>query len=115
MSFFVLGDENIKWWGNLIVLLMVFAPPVAGVVLGVRSARSGNRGGTHAAAVAAALIAFAIMFWYAANYPYNGESGAMPMTLAAISAVLVAAAIEGGSYWVHSRHQGTIHGPRAAG
>jgi hypothetical protein len=115
MSFFVLGDENIKWWGNLIVILMVFAPPVVAAVLGVRAAQSGNRLGTHAAAVAGALMAFAIMFWYAANYPYNGESGAMPLTLATLTAVLVAAAVEGAWQWFSSHHHGTTHRPRAAG
>jgi hypothetical protein len=114
MSFFVLGDEDIKWWGELIVMLMVFAPPVAAAVLGVRAGRSGNGLGTHAAAVAAASMAFVIMFWYLANYPYNGESGAMPLTLAVITAVLVAAATEGGWYWFRSRQHPTTHRPRAA-
>jgi hypothetical protein len=60
-------------------------------------------------------MAFVIMFWYTANYPYNGESGAMPLTLAATTAVLVAAAVESGWYWFRSRHHGMTHRPRAAG
>ncbi len=86
---------------------MVFAPPVAAVVLGVRAAQSGSELGTHASAVAAASTAFVIMFWYRANYPHNGESGAMPLTLAAITAVLVATAIEGG--WTSTQRETHSH------
>ncbi len=95
----MLGDENIKWWGDLIVLLMVFAPPLVGAVLGARSARSGNQPGMHAAALGGSWVAFIIMFWLMANYPYNGESGAMPISLGVITAVAVAAVVEGW-YWL---------------
>lgn len=103
MSFFVLGDENIRWWGDLIVLLLVFAPPLVGAVLGGRSARAGNLPGAHAAALASSWVAFVLMFWLMANYPYSGESGAMPILLAAITAVVVAAGVEGW-YWVRTPH-----------
>ncbi len=107
MSFFVLGDENIKWWGDLIVLLLVFGPPLVGAVLGARSARSGSLPGVHAAALASSWVAFVIMFWLMANYPYNGESGVMPMSLGVISGVVLAAAVEGW-YWLRT------HRPRGA-
>jgi hypothetical protein len=114
MSFFVLGDENINWWGELIVGVMVLAPPVAAALLGVRAARSGNRLGTHAAAVAGGWLTFLIMFWYAANYPYNGDSAVVPVTLGIISALLVAAAVESVCYWLVDHHDGTTRPPSAA-
>lgn len=107
MSFFVLGDENIKWWGELIVAVLVVAPPIAGLLLGVRSALSGNRLGAHAAAVAAAWLAFWIMFWYLANYPYNSESGAIPLSVAAVTAVVVGAGVEGW-YRLRGRRSGGL-------
>ncbi len=96
----MLGDENIKWWGDLIVLLMMFAPPLVGAVLGARSARSGNQPGVHAAAALGGWwVAFVITFWLMANYPYAGESGAMPIFLGVIIGVAVAAVVEGW-YWL---------------
>lgn len=68
-AFFVLGDENITWWGGVLVLLLAFGPPAVGAVLAARSALSGNRAGAHACAVAAAWWAFWIAFWYLANFP----------------------------------------------
>lgn len=115
MSFLVLGDEDIKWWGELVVAVMVVAPPGAAGLLGVRAGRSGNRLGMHAAAAAGGWLTFLLMFWYAANYPYNGESTVMPITLGIISAVLVAFAIESVWYWSAGRHDGTPRQPRAAG
>ena len=103
MGFFVLGDENIKWWGDLIVLVLVFAPPLAGAAIGARSARAGNLPGVHAAALASSWVAFVIMFWLMANYPYNGESGAMPISFAVITGVVVAAGVEGW-YWLRRSH-----------
>ncbi len=94
MAFFVLGDENISWWGSVIVLLLAFAPPVAGAVLGVRSALSRNPRGAHASAVAAAWLAFWFAFWYLANYPYNSESAAVPLWLSAVVAAVAGAAVE---------------------
>lgn len=94
MAFFVLGDENIRWWGSAIVLLLAFAPPAAGAVLGVRSALSGNRFGAHACAVAAAWFAFGVAFWYLANYPYNSESAVAPLWLGAVAAAVAGAAVE---------------------
>ena len=94
MSFVVLGDENIKWWGNLVFAVMVLAPPLAGIVLGGRSALSGNRVGAHAGAIGAAWLGFWIVFWYLANYPFNSESGAVPLSLAAVAAIVMGAATE---------------------
>ncbi len=106
MAFFILGDENIKWWGDLIVLLMVLGPPLAGFALGIRSARSGNPMGAHASALAGAWTAFMGMFWYAANFPYNGESGVMPVVLGVITAAVAALAVELW-YRLRGRHPGT--------
>ena len=105
MSFFVLGDENIRWWGDLIVLVLVFAPPLVGAALGARSARAGDLPGVHAAALASSWVAFVIMFWLMANYPYNGESGVMPISLAVITGAVVATGVESW-YWLRrSRSQ----------
>jgi peptidoglycan/LPS O-acetylase OafA/YrhL len=95
MAFFVLGDEDIKWWGNLIVVLLLAAPPVTAIVLGARSARSGNRLGAHATALSVAWVSFVTAFWYAANYPYNGESLVMPTIWGILAAILLGAAVEG--------------------
>lgn len=103
MSFFVLGDENITWWGDVIVALMVFGPPVLAVVLGTRSGRSGNRLGDHASAVAAGWAGFLVTFWYAANYPFNGESGAVPLALGALAALALAGVVEA---LARRRHRG---------
>lgn len=102
MGFFILGDENIKWWGDAIVLLLAFTPPVVGAVLGVRSALSGNRFGAHAAAVAGAWIGFWGAFWYLANYPYNSESSVVPAILAGVAAAVACAGVEAW-YWLRSR------------
>lgn len=111
MSFFVLGDENIRWWGDLIVLALVFAPPLVGAAIGARSARAGNLPGVHAAALASSWVAFVIMFWLMANYPFNGESGAMPISLSVITGVVAAAGVEGW-YWLRRSHSqvGDGHG-----
>jgi energy-converting hydrogenase Eha subunit A len=103
MGFVVFGDENVKWWGDLIVLSIAFAGPVAAIALGIRSARSGNRLGVHATAVGAAWVAGVMMFWYAANYPYNSESGVVPALLGVVVALVVAAAIEA---WYRFRRHG---------
>jgi hypothetical protein len=69
MAFFVLGDESITWWGDLVVIALVTGPPLAGMVLGVRSERSGNGLGTHALAACAAWLGFLLTFWYPRELP----------------------------------------------
>jgi hypothetical protein len=90
---FVFG-EDVSWWGSVIVLGLAYAPPAVGVVLGLRSALSGNRSGAHAFAVATAWFAFWVAFWYLANYPYNSESAAVPLWLGAVAAAVAGAGVE---------------------
>lgn len=102
MGFFLLGDEDIKWWGDVIMGVLMAAPPVTALVLGIRSAMSGNRLGAHATAVAAAWVGFMATFMYAANYPYNGESLTMPAVLGAVAAIVLSSAVE---VWDRSRRK----------
>jgi hypothetical protein len=101
MAFFVLGDESIKWWGSVIVLVLAYGPPAVGAALGVRSALSGSRSGAHAFAVATAWFAFWVAFWYLANYPYNSGSASVPLLLAAAAAAVAGAAVEAW-YWLRT-------------
>lgn len=103
MAFFVLGDENIKWWGSALVLLLAFGPPALGALLGARSAISGNHAGAHAGAVAAAWWAFWLAFWYLANYPYNSQSAAAPLGIAGAAACVASALVEMW-YWRRTKH-----------
>lgn len=104
LALFVLG-EGIEWWASVLVLGLAYAPPAVGGILGLRAARSGNRVGAHAVAVATAWFAFWIAFWYLANYPYNSESASAPAWLAAAAAAVAGAAVEAG-YWfrTHRSH-----------
>jgi hypothetical protein len=106
MSFFVLGDENIGWWGDVTVLLLVFAPPLVGAGLGARSARAGSQPGVHAVALGGAWIGLLLVFWVMANYPYSGESGLLPISYALITGAVVAAGVEGW-YWLRVRRSRT--------
>lgn len=101
---FVLG-EDVRWWGSVMVLLLAYAPPAVGLVVGVRSAVSGNRSGAQAFAVATGWFAFWVAFWYLANYPYNSESAAVPLWLAATAAVVAGAAVETW-YWLRTHRAG---------
>jgi hypothetical protein len=102
LGLFVFG-EDVGWWGSVIVLLLAYAPPAVGGVLGVRSALSGNGSGAHALAVATAWFGFWVAFWFLANYPYNSESASVPLWLAAAAAAVAGAAVEAW-YWLRSRH-----------
>jgi hypothetical protein len=46
------------------------------------------------AASAAGWSAALITFWYAANYPFVGESDAIPLALGVAAAIVVAGAVE---------------------
>ena len=97
MGFFVLGDEKITWWGDLVVIVLALLPPVTAVVLGARSGRTGNSLGALASAIAAAWLTFVVMFYVGANYIWAGEPGTGPAALA-VSMALVAGGVE--ATWV---------------
>jgi hypothetical protein len=91
----------VSWWGGVLVLGLAYAPPAVAVVVGLRSALSGNRSGAHAFAVATAWFAFWVAFWYLANYPYNSGSAAVPLWLGAVAAAVAGAAVETW-YWLRA-------------
>ena len=92
MGFFVLGDEKITWWGDLVVIVLALLPPVTAVVLGARSGRTGNSLGALASAIAAAWLTFVVMFYVGANYIWAGEPTTGPAALA-VSLALVAGGV----------------------
>ena len=89
-----LGNQEDAWFPNLIATTLAILPPATGILLGVRSARSGNHLGGLATAVGSAWLTLIITFFVGANYLWSGESLVGPNALAIILAVLVAGAVE---------------------
>jgi hypothetical protein len=91
--------EDWPRWGDGALQLAVYAPAIAGALLGLRSAWSGNHFGAHAAAVAIAWLTCWIVFVYLVTGPYDFEPPGIPLRLSASAAVLAAAAVEA-LYWL---------------
>ncbi len=88
----VLGFAIDAWWGDLIMMALVAVPILGGFVLGLRSARTGNRSGALAAATAAAEALFLVMFLIGANvieFASDGTS-ALVGVASAVAAFVVA-------------------------
>jgi peptidoglycan/LPS O-acetylase OafA/YrhL len=101
-----LGNQSDEWLPNLISTALVLLPPVAGVLLGVRSANSGNRLGGLATASGSAWLTFIVIFFVGANYIWGGESLVAPSALAMVLAVIVGGAVEAAWYrlWKAPHH-----------
>ncbi len=83
---FILGFAIEAWWGaELIALTLSAIPVVGGFVLGVRSARTGNRSGALAAATATAEALFIAMFLSGANVIEFKSDGTSALFAAAIA------------------------------
>lgn len=87
--------SNSPDWGYLVFVVFVLLPFVAGVVLGVRSGRTGNPLGALAAAIGSAVITFVVTLNIGANFVWTGKSGnsGYSEALGAILALIVAGAI----------------------
>ena len=93
MAFAVRGDENIKWWGTLIAIVIAFGPPVAGIVMGLRVGRLGNSAGPVAAAGAGVWLLSVGLFTVLANFFIEGVLG-QPWVAALLALALVAGIAE---------------------
>lgn len=101
-----LGNQEDEWLPNLISTALALLPPAGSVVLGIRSARTGNRLGGLAAAIGSAWLTLIVTFFVGANYLWSGESLVAPEVLAVVLAVIVGGAVEAACHrhWKPSRH-----------
>jgi hypothetical protein len=101
-----LGNQDDDWVPGLVSLALALLPPVGGVMLGVRSARTGNRLGGLATAIGSAWLTLIVAFFVGANYLWSGESLVSPNVLAVVLAVIVGGAVEAAwnRRWKGPRH-----------
>lgn len=92
-----LGQENTTV-GDFIFVALMLVPPVAGVLLGVRSARTGNRLGVLATAIESAWLTLIVTFFVGANHIWTGGRPLGPATLAIGLAMVVGGAVEAAGY-----------------
>ena len=88
-----LGNQDNEWLPNLISAALALLPPVGGMLLGIRSARTGNRLGALATASGSAWLALIVTFFVGANYLWSGESLIAPNVFALVVAVIVGGAV----------------------
>ncbi len=89
-----LANQDDDWLLGLVSLALALLPPVGGILLGVRSARTGNRLGGLATAIGSAWLTLIVAFFVGANYLWSGESLVSPNVLAVVLAVIVGGAVE---------------------
>ncbi len=101
-----LGNQQDEWLPNLIATMLALVPPIAGVLLGIRPAKSGNRLAGFATAVGSAWLTLIVTFFVGANYLWSGESLVSPNLLAIILAGIIGGTVEASWYrfWKRQRH-----------
>jgi hypothetical protein len=99
-----LGAQEGQWWGDVSLIGLTLLPPMACVVLGVRSGRTGNRLAALATEIASGWLTFFVTFFVGANSVWTGESLYAPAALAITMAVVVVGAIIAGWHRFWIRH-----------
>lgn len=103
-----LGNQQDEWFANVVSIALALLPPIGGILLGIPSARSGNRMGALAIAIASAWLTFIAVFFVGANYLWSGASLLAPILLAVVLAVTVFGSVE--AAW--NRHRATASSNR---
>ena len=88
-----LGNQDNEPLSKLISAALALLPPVGGILLGGRSALTGNRLGGLACATSSAWLTLIVMFFVGANYLWSGESLIAPNVFALVVAVIVGGAV----------------------